>query len=106
MLQVQTKLFLGVVKEDYDLIVIGGGSGGLACAKEAGNLGKKVAVLDYVTPSPQGEPKKKRIIKYYIVNARHFIWTTNIKGSFLKNTGFFCCCISVHIVWNSSCNMS
>lgn len=39
---------------DYDLAVIGGGSGGLACAKEAVNQGAKVAVLDYVTPSPQG----------------------------------------------------
>ncbi|XP_037869127.1 thioredoxin reductase 1, mitochondrial isoform X7 [Bombyx mori] len=39
---------------DYDLAVIGGGSGGLACAKEAVNLGAKVTVLDYVTPSPQG----------------------------------------------------
>lgn len=38
----------------YDLVVIGGGSGGLACAKEAVQLGAKVAVLDYVTPSPQG----------------------------------------------------
>ncbi|XP_063359796.1 thioredoxin reductase 1, mitochondrial-like isoform X4 [Cydia amplana] len=39
---------------DYDLAVIGGGSGGLACAKEAVNLGAKVAVLDFVTPSPLG----------------------------------------------------
>lgn len=39
---------------DYDLAVIGGGSGGLACAKEAVNNGARVAVLDYVTPSPQG----------------------------------------------------
>ncbi|VVC96636.1 unnamed protein product [Leptidea sinapis] len=39
---------------DYDLAVIGGGSGGLACAKEAVNQGARVAVLDYVTPSPQG----------------------------------------------------
>ncbi|XP_026329399.1 thioredoxin reductase 2, mitochondrial isoform X7 [Hyposmocoma kahamanoa] len=39
---------------DYDLAVIGGGSGGLACAKEAVNHGARVAVLDYVTPSPQG----------------------------------------------------
>ncbi|KAG8521957.1 LOW QUALITY PROTEIN: Thioredoxin reductase 2, mitochondrial, partial [Galemys pyrenaicus] len=38
----------------YDLLVIGGGSGGLACAKEAAQLGKKVAVLDYVDPSPRG----------------------------------------------------
>ena len=39
---------------DYDLIVIGGGSGGLAASKEAARLGAKVAVLDYVTASPQG----------------------------------------------------
>lgn len=39
---------------EYDLVVIGGGSGGLACAKEAAQLGAKVAVLDYVKPSPQG----------------------------------------------------
>ncbi|XP_037026876.1 thioredoxin reductase 1, mitochondrial isoform X2 [Bradysia coprophila] len=39
---------------DYDLVVIGGGSGGLACAKEAVVQGAKVAVLDYVKPSPQG----------------------------------------------------
>ncbi|EFO96052.1 hypothetical protein CRE_26919 [Caenorhabditis remanei] len=38
----------------YDLIVIGGGSGGLAAAKEAARLGKKVACLDFVKPSPQG----------------------------------------------------
>ncbi|XP_027421798.1 thioredoxin reductase 2, mitochondrial isoform X3 [Bos indicus x Bos taurus] len=41
-------------RQCYDLLVIGGGSGGLACAKEAAQLGKKVAVLDYVEPSPQG----------------------------------------------------
>uniref|UniRef100_A0A669CS10 thioredoxin-disulfide reductase (NADPH) n=1 Tax=Oreochromis niloticus TaxID=8128 RepID=A0A669CS10_ORENI len=39
---------------DYDLIVIGGGSGGLACSKEAAILGKKVMVLDYVVPTPKG----------------------------------------------------
>ncbi|KAM6121201.1 thioredoxin reductase 3 isoform 1-T1 [Pterocles gutturalis] len=39
---------------DYDLIIIGGGSGGLACSKEAASLGKKVMVLDYVVPTPLG----------------------------------------------------
>uniref|UniRef100_A0A803XP08 thioredoxin-disulfide reductase (NADPH) n=1 Tax=Meleagris gallopavo TaxID=9103 RepID=A0A803XP08_MELGA len=49
---------LGNVKDaetyDYDLIIIGGGSGGLACSKEAATLGKKVMVLDYVVPTPLG----------------------------------------------------
>uniref|UniRef100_A0A8C0CWN0 Thioredoxin reductase 3 n=1 Tax=Balaenoptera musculus TaxID=9771 RepID=A0A8C0CWN0_BALMU len=39
---------------DYDLIVIGGGSGGLSCAQEAAVLGRRVMVLDDVVPSPQG----------------------------------------------------
>lgn len=38
----------------YDLFVIGGGSGGLAAAKEAAIFSNKIAVADYVTPSPQG----------------------------------------------------
>ena len=38
----------------YDLVVIGGGSGGLACSKAAARLGKKVAVCDFVKPSPAG----------------------------------------------------
>ncbi|NWW29454.1 TRXR2 reductase, partial [Panurus biarmicus] len=41
-------------KNEYDLLVVGGGSGGLACAKEAAQFGRKVAVMDYVEPSPQG----------------------------------------------------
>lgn len=39
---------------DYDLVVIGGGSGGLAASKEAAKYGAKVAVLDFVKPSPAG----------------------------------------------------
>lgn len=39
---------------DYDLLILGGGSGGLAASKEAARLGAKVAVLDYVKPSPAG----------------------------------------------------
>ena len=39
---------------DYDLFVIGGGSGGLACAKAAKALGANVALADFVRPSPAG----------------------------------------------------
>jgi len=39
---------------DYDMIVIGGGSGGLAAAKEAASLGARVAVCDFVSPTPMG----------------------------------------------------
>jgi thioredoxin reductase (NADPH) len=39
---------------EYDLVVIGGGSGGMAAAKEAARLGAKVACLDFVKPSPAG----------------------------------------------------
>ncbi|XP_074062598.1 thioredoxin reductase 2, mitochondrial isoform X2 [Macrotis lagotis] len=39
---------------NYDLLVIGGGSGGLACAKEAASFGQRVAVMDFVVPSPRG----------------------------------------------------
>ncbi len=39
-------------KYDYDLFVIGGGSGGLKLANKAQQLGAKVAVADFVKPSP------------------------------------------------------
>uniref|UniRef100_A0AAQ4QBR5 thioredoxin-disulfide reductase (NADPH) n=1 Tax=Gasterosteus aculeatus aculeatus TaxID=481459 RepID=A0AAQ4QBR5_GASAC len=48
------QLLSGDEAYEYDLIVIGGGSGGLACSKEAAMLGKKVMVLDYVVPTPKG----------------------------------------------------
>jgi len=39
---------------DYDVVIIGGGSGGLAASKEAARLNRKVAVCDFVKPSPPG----------------------------------------------------
>ncbi|CAB3980717.1 thioredoxin reductase 3 [Paramuricea clavata] len=41
-------------KYDYDLVVIGGGSGGLSCSKESSKYGVKVAVLDFIKPTPSG----------------------------------------------------
>ncbi|KAL5266697.1 hypothetical protein ACHWQZ_G003913 [Mnemiopsis leidyi] len=37
---------------NFDLAVLGGGSGGLACAKEAAKHGAKVVVFDFVQPTP------------------------------------------------------
>ncbi|KAL1130233.1 hypothetical protein AAG570_013171, partial [Ranatra chinensis] len=39
---------------DFDMMVIGGGSGGLAAAKEAAKFGKKVAICDFIVPTPKG----------------------------------------------------
>lgn len=39
---------------DFDLAVIGGGSGGLAASKAATGYGKKVVLFDFVTPTPRG----------------------------------------------------
>eukprot|EP01137_Pigoraptor_chileana_P036228 Opistho-2@31435 len=47
-------LGIEAVSYEFDLVVIGGGSGGLACAKQAASHGKKVACLDFVTPTPIG----------------------------------------------------
>lgn len=38
----------------YDLFVIGGGSGGLSCARNAAALGMRVGLADFVKPSPIG----------------------------------------------------
>lgn len=39
---------------EFDLVIIGGGSGGLAAAKRASKNGAKVALCDFVAPSPKG----------------------------------------------------
>lgn len=39
---------------DVDVLVIGGGSGGLALAREAASLSAKVLLFDFVVPSPRG----------------------------------------------------
>ena len=41
-------------KYDYDLFVIGGGSGGISAAKKASELGATVGLADFVNPSPLG----------------------------------------------------
>lgn len=79
---------------DYDLVVIGGGSGGLAASKEASRLGAKTAVLDFVKPSPPGNtwglggtcvnvgciPKKlmhqAAVLHHALEDSREFGWST------------------------------
>lgn len=39
---------------EFDLFVIGGGSGGLAASKAAAKLGARVGLADFVKPSPIG----------------------------------------------------
>ncbi|BFF96838.1 thioredoxin reductase 2 mitochondrial [Drosophila madeirensis] len=45
---------LGKAKYDYDLVVLGGGSAGLACGKEAVDSGARVLCFDYVKSTPAG----------------------------------------------------
>lgn len=40
--------------QQYDVVVIGGGSGGCACAIRASDLGQKVALVEYRTPDGLG----------------------------------------------------
>ena len=50
----QSTIHISNMAARYDLVVVGGGSGGLACSKAAADLGARVAVLDFVKPSPHG----------------------------------------------------
>lgn len=84
--------------KDYDLIVIGGGSAGLACAKEAASYNKTVVVLDYVSPSSRGTiwgigglcvnagciPKKlfhqAALLRREIGDSYFFGWSSNLRN--------------------------
>jgi|EP00161_Ancyromonas_sigmoides_P025446 thioredoxin reductase (NADPH) len=83
---------------EYDLAVIGGGSGGLAAAREAVKLGQKTAVFDFVTPSVAGTtygiggtcvnvgciPKKlfhySALLGEAVADARKYGWTVPEDG--------------------------
>ncbi|EUB63258.1 Thioredoxin reductase 3 [Echinococcus granulosus] len=80
------------MKYDYDMVIIGGGSGGLALAKESAKSGAKVALLDFVVPTPMGTtwglggtcvnvgciPKKlmhqAALLNHYMEDAKSFGW--------------------------------
>uniref|UniRef100_A0A0K0F3L6 Thioredoxin reductase 1 (inferred by orthology to a C. elegans protein) n=1 Tax=Strongyloides venezuelensis TaxID=75913 RepID=A0A0K0F3L6_STRVS len=90
--------------KEYDLIVIGGGSGGLAASKQAAELGKRVAVLDFVKPTPIGTtwglggtcvnvgciPKKlmhqTSLLEHSLDDTRRFGWSVPREGISLNWT--------------------
>ena len=39
---------------EYDVFVIGGGSGGISCARNAATLGLRAGLADFVPPTPIG----------------------------------------------------
>jgi thioredoxin reductase (NADPH) len=42
------------IEYDFDIFIIGGGSGGLAASKRASKLGARVGLTDFVNPTPNG----------------------------------------------------
>uniref|UniRef100_R4G4D5 thioredoxin-disulfide reductase (NADPH) n=2 Tax=Rhodnius TaxID=13248 RepID=R4G4D5_RHOPR len=92
-------IFAGVAGNyNFDLLILGGGSGGLAAAQEAAALGKKVALCDFVKPTPLGTtwdiggtcvnvgcvPKKLMhragLISHDMKDAPFFGWNTTASG--------------------------
>uniref|UniRef100_A0A5K3F8L2 thioredoxin-disulfide reductase (NADPH) n=1 Tax=Mesocestoides corti TaxID=53468 RepID=A0A5K3F8L2_MESCO len=91
------------MKYDYDLVVIGGGSGGLALAKESARCGARVSLLDFVLPTPKGAtwglggtcvnvgciPKKlmhqAALLNHYMEDAAAFGWDVT-KGTHTWDT--------------------
>ncbi|CAG5927226.1 unnamed protein product, partial [Menidia menidia] len=80
---------LGLYDYDYDFLVIGGGSGGLAAAMEAAALSKKVLVLDFMAPSPRGTKKELGGSSFSLDRVRKFLQQTSLLGKAIEDSQKF-----------------
>ncbi|XP_037616740.1 thioredoxin reductase 1, cytoplasmic-like [Sebastes umbrosus] len=71
---------------DYDLLVIGGGSGGLAVAKEAAELRRKVLILDLVAPSPRGKERELGGSSLNMDSIRKFLQQASLLGQAIQDS--------------------
>lgn len=71
---------------DYDLLVIGGGSGGLAVAKEAAGLRRKVLILDLVSPSPRGTERELGGSSLNMDSIRKFLQQASLLGKAVQDS--------------------
>lgn len=71
---------------DYDLLVIGGGAGGLAVAKEAAGLRKKVLILDLAARSPQGTERVLGGSSLNMDSIRKFLQQASLLGKAIQDS--------------------
>ncbi|XP_054480984.1 thioredoxin reductase 1, cytoplasmic-like [Anoplopoma fimbria] len=71
---------------DYDLLVIGGGSGGLAVAKEAAGLRRKVLILDLVAPSLRGTERELGGSSLNKDSIRKFLQQASLLGKAIQDS--------------------
>uniref|UniRef100_A0A671WIR3 Thioredoxin reductase 1, cytoplasmic n=1 Tax=Sparus aurata TaxID=8175 RepID=A0A671WIR3_SPAAU len=71
---------------DYDLLVIGGGSGGLAVAKEAAGLRRKVLLLDLAAPSPRGTKRELGGSSLNTNSVRKFLQQASLLGKAIQDS--------------------
>lgn len=71
---------------DYELLVIGGGSGGLAVAKEAAGLRKKVLILDLAAPSPRGTKRELGGSSLNTDRIRKFLQQASLLGTAVQDS--------------------
>ncbi|XP_041832941.1 thioredoxin reductase 1, cytoplasmic-like isoform X2 [Melanotaenia boesemani] len=74
---------------DYDLLVIGGGSGGLAAAKVAAGLRKKVLILDLMAPSARGIKRGLGGSSFNADSIRKYLQQTSLLGIAINDSQMY-----------------